>query len=195
MVTETMEFLPTEGAPITEDIPFPVTVRVSSNKLIVQILTMQIKVETWGAIVEQDLRRMLTIVQADDLYDQVLDFMGKKSAPTGQYVDYSPAAINLIDSTSINTFAGTLEVDTSGTTRHNTLRGVGRRPMRQSMPKHFHELVSANRLTDLEVELRKAHLGLSEGSKLALYPTTGKIAIRSQLRGCNPDEFIKEMAK
>jgi hypothetical protein len=63
------------------------------------------------------------------------------------------------------------------------------------MEEEFNKLVSAKRIVTAEVEIAEDHLGIKAGSKMALYPSVGKIAFRSNLEGCNPDEFVMAMAK
>lgn len=195
MVTQNMEFLQKEGPTVSADIPFPIAVRIAAGNLTVHVLTMQSTVETWGEILGKDLRRMLTPVHADTLHDQALNFLRKAKVDVGDYVDYSGAAVKLIKRADINAYSGAFEVGTVGSTRHDTVRGRGKKPLRDSMKGKFEELVSAERITNAEVDLSRDYLGLKGGSKIALYPTVGKMAFRSKLQGCDPDEFVKEMAK
>lgn len=195
MVTKTMEFLPSEGQTVVEDIPFPVAIAIAAGNLTVQVLTMQSTVDTWGEILGENLRRILTPVHADALYDQALNFLRKSKVDVGEYVDYSGAAVKLMKRSDINTYSGTFEIGTVGSTKHDTVRGKGKRSLRDSMKAKFEELVSAERITSAETELAHDYLGLKAGSKMALYPTVGKMAFRSRLQGRDPDEFVKEMAK
>jgi hypothetical protein len=194
MVTMTMEFLPKDGPLIVEDIAFPVAVGVAAGSLIVQVLTMQSTVKTWGEILEQDLRRMLTLVHADTLHDLALNFLRTSGVDVGDYVDYSSAAVTLMKRADIDTYSGSYEIGTVGLTKHDTVRGKGKRSLRASMRSEFEKLTGADRITNAEIELRGDYLGLKPNSKIALYPTIGKIAFRSNLQGCEPDEFIKQMA-
>jgi hypothetical protein len=194
MVTMTMEFLPKDGLPVVEDIPFPVAVGVAAGSLTVQVLTMQSTVKTWGEILEQELRRMLTPVHADTLHDLALNFLRTSEVDVGDYVDYSGAAVKLMKKADIDTYSGSYEIGTVGSTKHDTVRGKGKRSLRASMRSEFEKLTGADRITNAEIELRSDYLGLKSNSKIALYPTIGKIAFRSRLQGCDPDEFIKQMA-
>jgi len=194
MVTQTMEFLPKEGAPVIHDIPFPVAVGVAAGALTVQVLTMQITLNTWGELLGKDLRRMLTPVHADTLSDEALNFLRTSKVDIGEYVDYSDGAVKLMKRADINTYSGTFEVGTVGSTKHDTVRGKGKRPLRTSMKTKFEELVSADRIVNAEIELSRDYLGLKSDSKIALYPTVGKMAFRSRLQGRDPDEFITEIA-
>lgn len=131
MVTQRMEFLQKEGPPVSPDIPFPVALGIADGNLTVQVLTMQITVETWGGILEKELRRMLTVVHADVLYDQALNFLHSRKVDVGSYVDYSKASVKLMKRKDIDTFSGTFEIGTLGSTRHSTLRGKGKRSLRR----------------------------------------------------------------
>ena len=195
MVAEIMEFLQQNGSLVSEEIPFPVAIGISGGNLIVQVLTMQIATETWGKILEKDLRRMLTLVHADVLCDEVLNFMRDGKVDVGGYVDYSVASVKFIKMKDIDTFSGTYEVGTQGSTNHKTLRGKGKKALRESMPDEFQKLVSAVRIVNAEAQLTADYCGLKQAAKVALYPTVGKMAFRSKLQGCDPDDFIKEMAK
>jgi hypothetical protein len=195
MVTQTMEFLPKDGPTVTEDIPFPVAVGVGGHSLTVQVLTMQSTIKTWGEILEIELRRLLTPVHADTLYDAALNFLRTSKVDVGEYVDYSDAAVTLMKRADVETYAGSYEIGTVGSTKHDTVRGRGKRSLRASMRTEFDELVSAKRIVNAEIELDRDYLGLKADSKIALYPTIGKIAFRSRLQGCDPDEFVEEMAK
>lgn len=195
MVTQTMEFLPKDTATVTRDIPFPVAVGVGGHSLKVHVLTMQSTVKTWGEILELELRRLLTPVHADSLSDAALNFLRVSKVDVGDYVDYSDAAAALMKRTDVDTYAGSYEIGTVGSTRHDTVRGKGKKSLRASMRSKFDELVSAERIVNAEVVLGRDYLGLKAGSKIALYPTIGKIAFRSRLQGCDPDEFVEEMAK
>jgi len=195
MVTQIMEFLPIDGRPVTRDIPFPVAVGVGGRSLTVQVLTMQSTVKTWGEILELELRRLLTPVHADSLYDMALNFLRTSKVDVGDYVDYSDAAVTLMKTVDIDTYSGSYEIGTVGSTKHDTVRGKGKKSLRASMRSEFDKLVSADRIVNAEIELGRDYLGLKAGSKIALYPTIGKIAFRSRLQGCDPDEFVEEMAE
>ncbi len=195
MVTQTMEFLPKEGPTVSADIPFPAAVGIAAGNLTVQVLTMQSTLKIWGEILEEELRRMLTPVHADAIYDEALNFLRTSKVDVGNYVDYSGAAVKLMKRADINTYSGAFEIGSVGSTKHDTVRGKGKRSLRDSMNAKFEELVSADRIINAEVELTRDYLGLKAGSKIALYPTVGKMAFRSRLQGCDPDEFVKEMAK
>lgn len=194
MVTETLEFLQTTGPSLIEDMPFPVAVDVNDTLLAVRVLTMQITVKTWGRMLEKDLRRLLTPVHADELYDRSLNFLRHHKVEVGEYIDFSEGAIGLMKRKCADTLSGAYEVGTAGSTRHNTLRGRGHKALREAMPDRFEELVSSERIVHSEVQLAGNCLGLIKGAKVVLYPTTGKMAFRSKLQGNDPDEFIKEMA-
>lgn len=194
MVTQTMEFLPKDGATVTRDIPFPVAVGVAGHSLTVQVLTMQSTIKTWGEILEIELRRLLTPVHADTLYDTALNFLRTSKVEVGEYVDYSDAAITLMKRADVDTYSGSFEIGRVGSTKHDTIRGRDKKPLRTSMRSKFDELISAERIVNAEIELGRDYLGLKADSKIALYPTIGKIAFRSRLQGCDPDEFVEEMA-
>lgn len=196
MATRTIEFLPRgAGDVIAEDIPFPATVGIAKGILTIQVLTMQSGVETWAEIVGKELRRMLTIIQADGIYDQVLNSLRELQIDAGDYVDYSTAASKLLKDKAVDTYSGAFGVGTVGSTKHDTVRGKKRRPLRESMPKKFEELTSASRIIKAEAELRTDGFGLSAGSKVVLYPAVGKMAFRSNLQGCDPDEFVRALGK
>jgi hypothetical protein len=196
MVTQSLEFLPTDGPTVTRDIPFPVAVGAGGSGLTVQVLTMQSSVKTWSEILEFELRRLLTPVHADSLYDAALSFLRTSKVDVGDYVDYSSAAIALMKRADVDTYSGSYEFGTVGSTKHDTVRGMGKKqPLRTSMKSKFDELISAERIVNAELELSRNYLGLVAGSKLALYPTIGKIAFRSRLQGHDPDEFVEQMAK
>lgn len=195
-VTEAMEFLPLgQGAPVSFDIPFPVCVNIAGQNISVHTLTMQSTMETWAEIVSANLRRMLSVVRADSHYDHAVDFLRAAGVDVGDYVDCSSEAIKLMKRAGVHTYSGTLEVGTVGSSKHSALRGKGKKPLRESMADEFSKLVSAKRVVTAEVEIAEDHLGIKAGSKLALYPSIGKIAFRSNLEGCNPDEFVLAMAK
>jgi uncharacterized protein len=196
MVTETMEFLPMgQGAPVSFEIPFPVCVSFSGQNISVRTMTMQSTMDTWAEILGVDLRRMLSVVRADSHYDHALDFLRVAEVNVGDYVDYSRAAVKLMKRTDVHTYSGMLEVGTVGSSKHSALRGKNKKPLRESMEEEFNKLVSAKRIVTAEVEIAEDHLGIKAGSKMALYPSVGKIAFRSNLEGCNPDEFVMAMAK
>ena len=111
-----------------------------------------------------------------------------------EYVDYSAAAVKLMKRTDVDTYSGTFGIKTIGSTKHDTIRGRGKKSLRNSMEDKFQELVSAERIMMREIELGRDYLGLKAGSKVALYSTVGKIAFRSRLQGCDPGEFVKAMA-
>jgi hypothetical protein len=154
---------------------------------------MQSTVGTWGQIVGKDLRRILTAVRADVLHDKALNFLGHFEVDAGKYVDYSTQAAKLIKRSDIDTFSGTLEITTVGETKYSTVRGKGKRSLRTSMPEEFQKLIAAKRIVTAEIELTNKHLGLQSESKIALYPTAGKLAFRSNLEGSDPDEFVKSL--
>jgi hypothetical protein len=195
MVTETMEFLPRDGATVIRDIPFPVAVGVGTNSLTVQVLTMQSTVKTWSEILELELRRLLTPVHADSLYDLALNFLRTSKVEVGDYVNYSDTAVTLMKRADVDTYSGSYEIGTVGSTKHDTVRGSGKKPLRTSMRSEFDKLVAAERIVNAEIVLGQDYLGLVAGSKIALYPTIGKIAFRSRLQGHDPDDFVEQMAK
>ena len=197
MVTEEMEFLTTSPStgPLTVEIPFPVAIRISGAIVSVHTLTMQSTVETWGEILGVDLRRMLTFVRSDSQYDRALNFLREAKIDVGDYVDYSKAAVKLMKRSDVNTYSGTMEVKTVGSSKFSTVRGKGKKPLRNSMSEEFDKLVAAKRIIDAEIEMAGDYLGLTAGSKIALYPSVGKIAFRSNLEGCNPDGLVIAMAE
>lgn len=194
MVSRDMEFLPLDGSAIVKTIPFPVAVWVSDSTLTIHVLTMQSSLKAWGEILGEDLKRILTPVRADPLHDAALGFLAKHDVPVGAYVDYSKRAIQLMKSARADTFSGTYEVGTAGSTKHDTLRQNPPKPLRTSMPEEYEKLVSARKIVNCQVQLNGEHLGLPSGAKVALYPTTGKISFRSNLQGSDPDEFVSAMA-
>jgi hypothetical protein len=98
---------------------------------------------------------MLTPVHADALHDQALNFLRTSKVDVGEYVDYSGAAVTLMKRADINTYSGTFEVGTVGSTKHDTVRGKGKRSLRTSMKAKFDELVSADRIVNAEIELSR----------------------------------------
>jgi len=196
MVTENMEFLSkSAGGAVGHDVQFPVLVSMDGTHVSVHALTMQSTIKTWGEIVGDSLRRMLSFVSSDAHYDQALNFLRDAGVSVGEYVDYSEFATNLMKRPDVDTYSGTLEVGTVGSTKHCTLRGKNKRPMRQSMKSKFAELVAADRIINAEVEFTEEYLGLKPSSKMTLYPSTGKIVFRSNLEGSNPHEFILAIPK
>jgi hypothetical protein len=194
-VIQNMEFLPTEeGPPISCKVPFPVVITHRDEILTVQVLIMQSTVETWGEILGQDLRRILTFVKTDAIHDQTLMFLLGAKIATGKYVNFSTPAIRLFKRSAVNTYSGTMEVGSVGQSRYDTVGGRGKKPLRESMPEEFQKLIQARRVVRAEVELTDTHLGLAARSKMILFPTTGKIAFRSNLGGKDPDDFIQAMA-
>lgn len=195
MANRKMEFVLESSSVVAKSIPFPVAVSLEDDTLTVQVLTMQVTIKTWSEILGDQIRRTLTIIRADDLADMVQTCLMQAGVDLGDYIDYSKTATKLLKQANTNTYSGTLEIGQDGSTKHNTIRGKGKRPLRVSMPAKFAELVSAQRLVNAEIELKDEYLSLTKGSKIALYPTTGKIAFRSNLQGCDPDEFISSLAK
>src|ERR1035441_10326923 len=86
MATQLMEFVQEDGLIASEEIPFPVALGIAGDNLIVQVLTMQSTVKTWGDILEKDLKRILTNVQADAIHDQSLEFLQAFSVDVGLLV-------------------------------------------------------------------------------------------------------------
>ncbi|HEY1754421.1 MAG TPA: hypothetical protein VGG72_03430 [Bryobacteraceae bacterium] len=196
MVTRRMDFVLAQSSSIhAVDVPFPVALDISNNALIVQVMTMQSGVFTWGKIVGQDFRRILTFVRADFFNDQVLAFIGSSGGDSGNYLDCSKRAVELMKSERVDTYGGKYEAGADGHTEHKTVRGKGKKALRESRPKDFQSLIGAARIINCELIFRSKHAGLEAGSKVALYPSIGKIAFRSNLEGCDPDGFIKAMAK
>src|ERR1035441_7196754 len=105
MATQLMEFVQEDGLIASEEIPFPVALGIAGDNLIVQVLTMQSTVKTWGDILEKDLKRILTNVQADAIHDQSLEFLQAFSVDVGDYVDFSKAAIKLMLRTDVDTYS------------------------------------------------------------------------------------------
>jgi hypothetical protein len=195
MVTRKMEFIIAKGGSVhTVDVPFPVALSISSNVLIVQVLTMQSGLFAWGKIVGHDFRRILTFVRADFFNDRVLGFVVSSGGDAANYLDYSKRAIELMNSEHVDTYGGKYEADADGDTEHKTVRGKGRKALRESRPKDFQSLIGSARIINCELIFRSKHASLEAGSKVALYPSIGKVAFRSNLEGCDPDAFIKTMA-
>jgi hypothetical protein len=195
MVTQVMEFLPDGGGGVLSfEIPFPVALAIDDDSnLLIHVLTMQSTTDTWAEIVGKPLKRMLTTVRSDVLHDKVLNFLTQSGVSVGTYGDYSVAAIKLIKRADIDTYSGTLGVGTVGETKHYTVRGKGKKPLRSSMPAKFQELISAQRLVNAQIELADNYEELLAGSRIALFPTVGKISFRSNLQGSDPDAFVKSL--
>jgi hypothetical protein len=75
------------------------------------------------------------------------------------------------------------------------VRGKGKRALRESMPNGFEKLMGANRILKAEVELKDSYQGLDAGSKMVVYPSIGKIILRSSLEGGDLNAFIKALGK
>ncbi len=194
MARRTLEFLQqSDDRLYRANIPFPVAVSVSGSNIAVRVLTVQCSARMWSEVLNRELRRLLTIVQADALHDQVLDYLSQEGIDVGDYADFSKAAVRLMRRQDVSTYSGTWEVGSVGSARYDTVRGLAKRSLRDSMPKEFEKLTSAERIVNAEIELAASYLNLKAGSRIALYPTVGKIAFRSRLGGCNPDGFIADL--
>lgn len=130
MVSQDIEFLPSDGTPFTEKIDFPVLIRGGGGTLVIQVITMQSDVETWSQIVDVPVRRILTPISSDKIHDQVLEFLnGTLGVRFGGYIDYSARAIEFIQEFSVDTFSGRYEVGAAGVNESQTVGATdGRRP-------------------------------------------------------------------
>lgn len=94
----------------------------------------------------------------------------------------------------VDTWTGRYGV-TDGDTTFRSVHGKGKKALRESRAKAFDELINATQIINCSLSFKTKHANLEAGSKVALYPSTGKIAFRSTLEGCDPDAFIKTMAR
>lgn len=195
-VAQVVEFLPPDDATFSVPIEFPVMVTWTGDRISVHVLTMQITADTWGGVVGRSVRRLITRIASDNTHDTVLDFLRTEHGlPLGRYHDYSASALDLIRDPRVDTYSGRFAVGLEGATQHDTVgaRG-GRRALREAMPAEFERLVAAERVVRAEVGFAEGHAGMEAGAKAILYPTTGRITIRSLLRGGDLLELVETLA-
>ncbi len=196
MVTQRMQFVESQTTTVFSiDVAFPVALSISGPQLTIQVLTMQSGRKTWSLIVGRPLQRMLTFVRADRIADKLLTFLLTAQVDLGEYHDYTGRAKLLLASSSADTYSGSYNEGTDGQSTHKTVRGKGKRALRESMPNGFEKLMGANRILKAEVELKDSYQGLDAGSKMVVYPSIGKIILRSSLEGGDLNAFIKALGK
>lgn len=190
-----MEFVGSQDAGfLSFDIPFPVAIHVTGNILIVQVMTMQSGISTWGRIIGQRFRKKLTVVRADYFHEKTMGFIVAAGGESPKYIDCSRRAVELMKSNRVDTFGGRYSAGLDGDTTYRTIRGKGKRALRESRLKDFNSLIGATHILNAELVFKAAHADLEAGSKVALYPNVGKVSFRSNLEGCDPDEFLKKLA-
>lgn len=200
-VSQRMEFLPEDNVAIRHNISVPAIVELLGNTLRIRTLTVQSTSSTWSQLMEVPIRRLLSSVSDAEIAERLI-VATTDPEHFGEMKNLSAQAVDLMKNIEhVNTYLGTLNVETVGRTSH-AMEGGGRigkkrQPMHlvDKMKAKFNELISADQIRHCDIEIYEPVHGLPAGTALAMYPIEGKIIFRRMLSKGVINDFLAHLAR